>query len=154
MFIIIKQNFDSIMSDQGELRNYSSLDESSEDKPRKRRSPSSSSGGSMNSEEEREVDRRLQERKLQRQAQEELQREHEQNKTGITKDDMDRILAEGDRIQTKVDDVALTKKDLQKMVAKLDELFTQNQEQRELHAKDPIKFLDSESTLHAHLHEM
>ena len=52
----------------------------------------------MNSEEEREVDRRLQERKLQRQAQEELQREHEQNKTGITKDDMDRILAEGDRI--------------------------------------------------------
>ena len=40
------------------------------------------------------------------------------------------------------------------MVAKLDELFTQNQEQRELHAKDPIKFLDSESALHAHLHEM
>merc|ERR1719253_2285546 len=67
---------------------------------------------------------------------------------------MDRILAEGDRIQTKVDDIALTKKDLQKMVAKLDELFTQNQEQRELHAKDPIKFLDSESALHAHLHEM
>ena len=39
-----------------------------------------------------------QDRKLQRQAQEELQREHEQNKTGITKDDMERILAEGDRI--------------------------------------------------------
>ena len=67
---------------------------------------------------------------------------------------MDRILAEGDNIQTKIDDVELTKKDLQKMVSRLDELFTQNQEQRQLYAKDPIKFLESESALHTHLHEM
>ena len=92
----------------------------------------------------------MRERKLQRQAQQEIQKD----KDGLTKEELDRIMAEGDKITSKVDESSLTKKDIQKMAQKLEELYQDNQNQRKLHEKEPEKFMDSESQLHSHLHEL
>ena len=54
-------------------------------------------------------------------------------------------MAEGDKITSKVDESSLTKKDIQKMAQKLEELYQDNQNQRKLHEKEPEKFMDSES---------
>jgi len=43
-----------------------------------------------------------------------------------------------------VDDASLTKKELKKMITSLDQLYQANQEKRDQHPNEALKYMDSE----------
>ena len=65
------------------------------------------------------------------------------------------MVDQGEQIESRADNATeLSKKELKKMVAVLEELHSTNQEKRDQHKDEPLKYMDSEEALAAHLHEI
>ena len=62
----------------------------------------------------------------------------------MTSADIGAVVNQADNIKSRVDDESLDRKELKKMVVTLDQLFATNQEKRDQHRVEPLKYMESE----------
>ena len=65
----------------------------------------------------------------------------------MTREEIQEVVDQADQIKHRVDDEQVNRKDLKKLITVLEENYATNQEKRDQHKDEPLKYMESEERL-------